>query len=262
VVNKAVTAMTNKRAAIFGVANDHSIAWAIAQRFRAEGAELALTYPNEAIEKRVRPLAESIGVDLVLPCDVTDDAQIAAVFATLTERWGGGLDAVVHSLAFAGRDDLKGRFVDTTRQGFQLALDVSAYSLVALARAAEPLLTQRRGSVVAMTYFGAEKVIPHYNVMGVAKAALESCVRYLAFDLGPVGVRVNAISAGPLRTLSSAGIGGFKSMLHYHEERAPLRRNIGAEEVAAAALYLCSDAASGITGEVLHVDAGYNVMGM
>jgi enoyl-[acyl-carrier protein] reductase I len=254
--------MTGKRAAIFGVANDHSIAWAIAQRFRADGAELALTYPNEAIEKRVRPLAESLGVDLVLPCDVTDDAQIGGVFAALRERWPDGLDAVVHSLAFAGRDELKGRFVDTSRDGFRLALEVSAYSLVAVARAAEPLLAARRGSLVTMTYYGAEKVIPNYNVMGVAKAALETCVRYLAFDLGPAGIRVNAISAGPLRTLSSAGIAGFKTMLHLHEERAPLRRNIAPEEVAAAALYLCSDAASGITGEVLHVDGGYNVMGM
>ncbi len=254
--------MTGKRAAVFGVANDHSIAWAIAQRFHAEGAELALTYPNEAIEKRVRPLAESIGVDLVLPCDVGDDAQIAAVFATLGTRWDGGVDAVVHSLAFAARDDLKGRFLETSRQGFQLALDISAYSLVAMARAAEPLLAARRGSLVAMTYNGAEKVIPPYNVLGVANAALETCVRYLAFDLGPAGIRVNAISAGPLRTLSAAGISGFKAMLHHHEERAPLRRNITAEEVAAAALYLCSDAASGVTGEVLHVDAGYNVMGM
>lgn len=254
--------MTGKRAAIFGVANDHSIAWAVAQRFHQEGAALALTYPNEAIEKRVRPLAESIGVDLVLPCDVTDDAQIAAVFAALAERWGDGMDAVVHSLAFAAREDLKGRFVETSRQGFQLALEVSAFSLVAIARAAEALLAMRRGSLVTMTYYGAEKVIPHYNVMGVAKAALETCVRYLAFDLGPAGIRVNAISAGPLRTLSSAGISGFKSMLHYHEERAPLRRNITAEEVAATALYLCGDAASGVTGEVLHVDGGYNVMGM
>jgi len=255
-------AMTGKCAAIFGVANDHSIAWAIARRFHAEGAELALTYPNEAIEKRVRPLAESIGVDLVLPCDVGDDAQIAAVFATLAERWSGGLDAVIHSVAFATREDLKGRFVDTSRPGFHVALDVSAYSLVAMARAAEPLLAARRGSLVAMTYYGAEKVIPHYNVMGVAKAALETCVRYLAFDLGPAGIRVNAISAGPLRTLSSAGVSGFKTMLHLHEERAPLRRNVTADEVAAAALYLCSDAASAVTGEVLHVDAGYNVMGM
>jgi len=254
--------MEGKRAAVFGVANDHSIAWAIARRLHVEGAELALTYPNEAIEKRVRPLAESIGTDLVLPCDVSDDAQIEAVFGALAERWSGGLDAVVHSLAFAGRDELKGRFLETSRQGFHLALDVSAYSLVAMARAAEPLLAARRGSLITMTYYGAEKVVPHYNVMGVAKAALETCVRYLAADLGPAGIRVNAISAGPLRTLSSAGISGFKTMLHYHEERAPLRRNINAEEVAAAALYLCGDGASGVTGEVLHVDGGYNVMGM
>jgi len=254
--------MEGKRAAVFGVANDHSIAWAIARRLHVEGAELALTYPNEAIEKRVRPLAESIGTDLVLPCDVSDDAQIEAVFGALAERWSGGLDAVVHSLAFAGRDELKGRFLETSRQGFHLALDVSAYSLVAMARAAEPLLAARRGSLITMTYYGAEKVFPHYNVMGVAKATLETCVRYLAADLGPAGIRVNAISAGPLRTLSSAGISGFKTMLHYHEERSPLRRNIAAEEVAAAALYLCGDGASGVTGEVLHVDGGYNVMGM
>jgi enoyl-[acyl-carrier protein] reductase I len=249
------------RVAIFGVANDHSIAWAIAQRFHAEGAELALTYPNEAIEKRVRPLAESIGVDCVLPCDVTSDAEIAAVFATLRERWGE-LDAVVHSLAFAGRDELKGRYVDTSREGFHLALDVSAYSLVAMARCAEPLLAPRRGAIVAMTYLGAERVIPHYNVMGIAKAALEASVRYLAWDLGPSGVRVNAISAGPIRTLSSAGIAGFKTMLHHHEEHAPLRRNVTGDEVAAAALYLCGPAASGVTGEILHVDGGYNTMGM
>ncbi len=253
--------LSGKRAAIFGVANDHSIAWAIAQRFRAEGAELALTYPNEAIESRLRPLAASIGVDCVLRCDVSSDAEIEAVFAALRERWGE-LDAVVHSLAFAGRDELRGRYVDTTRQGFHLALDISAYSLVAMARAAEPLLAPRCGALVAMTYLGAERVIPHYNVMGIAKAALEASVRYLAWDLGASGVRVNAISAGPLRTLSSAGISGFKTMLHHHAEHAPLRRNVSAEEVAATALYLCSEAASGVTGEVLYVDGGYHVMGM
>jgi enoyl-[acyl-carrier protein] reductase I len=249
------------RVAIFGVANDHSIAWAIAQRFHADGAELALTYPNEAIEKRVRPLAASIGVDCVLPCDVTSDAEIEAAFATLRERWGE-LDAVIHSLAFAGRDELKGRYVDTTREGFRLALDISAYSLVAMARCAEPLLARRKGSIVTMSYLGAERVIPHYNVMGIAKAALETSVRYLAWDLGISGVRINAISAGPIRTLSSAGIAGVKTMLHHHEEHAPLRRNVSGEEVASAAAYLCSAAASGITGEVLHVDGGYNVMGM
>lgn len=249
------------RVAIFGVANDHSIAWAIAQRFHAEGAELALTYPNEAIEKRVRPLAESIGVDCVLPCDVTSDAEIEAAFAALRQRWGE-LDAVVHSLAFAGRDELKGRFVDTTREGFRLALDVSAFSLVAMARRAEPLLAPRRGAIVTMSYLGAERVIPHYNVMGIAKAALEASVRYLAWDLGASGVRVNAISAGPIRTLSAAGIAGFKTMLHHHEEHAPLRRNVTGDEVAAAALFLCSPAAAAISGEVVHVDGGYSIMGM
>ena len=253
--------MAGKRALIFGVANDHSIAWAIAKRFRQEGAELALTYPNDAIEKRLRPLAESLDVPLVLPCDVSRDEDIEAVFAILRERWGE-LDAVIHSVAFAVREELKGRFVDTSRQGFHVALDISAYSLVAIARCAESALASRRGALVTLTYFGAEKVIPHYNAMGVAKAALEACVRYLAADLGPSGIRVNAISAGPLRTLSAAGISGFKAMLHHYEERAPLRRNITAEEVSAAALYLCSDLATGITGEVLHVDAGYNVTGM
>ncbi|MBX3025535.1 enoyl-ACP reductase [bacterium] len=249
------------RVAVFGVANDHSIAWAIARRFRAEGAELALTYPNEAIEKRVRPLAESIGVDCVLPCDVTSDAEIEAAFAALRERWGT-LDAVIHSLAFAGRDELKGRYVDTSREGFRLALDISAYSLVAMARCAEPLLAPSHGAIVTMSYLGAERVIPHYNVMGIAKAALEASVRYLAWDLGESGIRVNAISAGPIRTLSSAGIAGFKTMLHHHEEHAPTRRNTTPDEVAAAAVFLCSPAASGISGEVVHVDGGYNVMGM
>lgn len=253
--------MEGKRVLILGVANDHSIAWSIAERFKREGAELALTYVNEAIEKRVRPLAESLEVPFVLPCDVASDESIEALFAALRERWDR-LDAVVHAVAFALRDELKGRFVETSRAGFQTALDISAYSLVAVARYAEPLLAEAGGSLLTLTYFGAEKVIPHYNVMGIAKAALEACVRYLASDLGPRGIRVNAISAGPLRTLSSAGITGFKSMLHHHQERAPLRRSITPEEVAAAALYLSSDLGSAVTGEVLHVDAGYNVVGM
>jgi enoyl-[acyl-carrier protein] reductase I len=242
------------------VANDHSIAWAIAQALHREGAELALTYAGESIERRVRPLAASLGVQTVLPCDVTKDGDIAATFAALRERWGR-VDVVVHAVAFALREELKGRFLHTSRAGFQIALDVSAYSLVAVARAAEPLLPAG-GSLLTLTYFGAEKVLPNYNVMGVAKAALEATVRYLAYDLGPQGVRVNAISAGPLRTLSSAGIAGFKAMLHHHEERAPLRRSILPEEVAKAAVYLCSDLGSGVTGEVLHVDAGYNIVGM
>lgn len=253
--------MDGKRAVVFGVANDHSIAWAIAQALRREGAELALTYPNESIEKRVRPLAEALGGALVLPCDVARDGDIEQTFTALRDRWGQ-LDIVVHSVAFALRDELKGRFVETSRQGFQIALDVSAYSLVAIARAAEPLMAGRHGALLTLSYFGAEKVVPNYNVMGVAKAALEACVRYLAWDLGPQTIRVNAISAGPLRTLSAAGISGFKTMLHHHEERAPLRRNVTADEVAATALYLCGDLAAGVTGEVVHVDAGYNIVGM
>jgi enoyl-[acyl-carrier protein] reductase I len=253
--------LQGKKAIIFGVANDHSIAWAIAQAFARAGATLALTYVNEAIERRVRPLAESLGVSTVLPCDVSRDEDVRATFDAVREQWGA-LDIVVHAVAFAQREDLKGRFVDTSRDGFRLALDVSAYSLVALARAAEPLLVPRRGSILTLSYFGAEKVVAGYNVMGVAKAALEASMRYLAADLGPSGVRVNAISAGPIRTLSSAGIGGFKMMLHHHEERAPLRRNVSAEEVARAALYLSSELGEGVTGEVLHVDAGYNIVGL
>jgi len=252
--------LTDKKALVLGIANDHSIAWAIAQALHREGADLALTYVGENLERRVRPLAASIGVDLILPCDVTKDDDIAATCARLGEAWGG-VDIVVHAVAFALRDELKGRFVQTSRDGFRLALDVSVYSLIAVARQVEPLL-RPGASVLTLSYFGAEKVVPHYNVMGVAKAALEASVRYLAADLGPQGVRVNAISAGPLRTLSSAGISGFKNMLHHHEERAPLRRNVSTEEVANAALYLCSELGSGVTGEVVHVDAGYNIVGM
>ena len=253
--------LNGKKAIIFGVANDHSIAWAIAQAFVREGATLALTYVNEAIEKRVRPLAASLGVETILPCDVTRDDDIAATFDALRQQWDG-LDVVVHAVAFAQREDLKGRFIDTSRDGFRLALDVSAYSLVAMARAAESVLAPRQGSILTLSYFGAEKVVAGYNVMGVAKAALEASVRYLAWDLGAAGVRVNAISAGPIRTLSSAGIAGFKTMLHHHEERAPLRRNVTGEEVARAAVFLSSDLGGGITGEILHVDAGYNIVGM
>jgi len=252
--------LANKKAIIFGVANDHSIAWAIAQALHGEGAELALTYVGDSIERRVRPLAESLGVTAVLPCDVTKDDEIDAVFAALRERWER-VDVVIHAVAFAARDELKGRFVATSRAGFQLALDVSAYSLVAIARAAEPLMPAG-SSIVTLTYFGAEKVLPNYNVMGIAKAALEACVRYLAFDLGPQGIRVNAISAGPLRTLSSAGITGFKDMYHHHAERAPLRRSVRPEEVGSTAVYLCSEMGSAVTGEVVHVDGGYNIVGM
>jgi enoyl-[acyl-carrier protein] reductase I len=252
--------LTNKRAVVFGVANDHSLAWAIAQRLHHEGAELALTFAGAPLEKRVRPLAELLGVRVVLPCDVGRDEDIAACFAALREQWGD-IDIVIHAVAFALREELRGRFINTSRAGFHVALDVSTYSLIAIARHAEPLMP-RGGSLLTLTYFGAEKVLPNYNVMGVAKAALEASVRYLAWDLGPQGIRVNAISAGPVRTLSSAGITGFKDMLHHHAERAPLRRNVSPEEVAASALYLCTDLGSAVTGEVVHVDAGYNIVGM
>ncbi len=252
--------LAGKRACILGVANDHSLAWGIAQAFAAQGAELAFTYANEAFERRVRPLAASLNVERVYPCDVLVDEQIAALAERLGAVWGK-VDVLVHAIAFAEREDLKGRFLDTSRAGFRLALEVSTYSLVALARAFEPLLPAG-GSVLTLTYFGAEKVVPNYNVMGVAKAALEASVRYLAYELGSKQVRVNAISAGPVRTLSAAGISGFRDMLRHHAERAPLRRNIRAEEVAHAAVYLASDWASGVTGEVVHVDAGYNIVGV
>lgn len=252
--------LANKRAVVFGVANDHSIAWAITQALHREGAQLALTYVGESIERRVRPLADSLGITTVLPCDVSRDEEIAGAFAALREEWGG-VDIVIHAVAFALREELKGRFIETSRNGFQIALDVSTYSLIAIAHAAEPLMASG-ASLLTLTYFGAEKVLPNYNVMGIAKAALEATVRYLSWDLGPQGIRVNAISAGPIRTLSSAGITGFKAMLHHHAERAPLRRSIEPAEVANAAVYLCSDLGSGVTGEILHVDAGYNVVGM
>jgi enoyl-[acyl-carrier protein] reductase I len=252
--------LEGKKALVLGVANDHSIAWAIAEAMRREGAALALTYVGASIERRVRPLAEKIGAQLVLPCDVSNDGDIEELFASVGDRWGR-IDIVVHAVAFALRDELRGRFVQTTRAGFHTALDVSVYSLIGIARAAEPLM-RNGGSILTLSYFGAEKVLPNYNVMGVAKAALESCVRYLAWDLGPQGVRVNAISAGPIRTLSSAGIAGFKDMLRHHAERAPLRRSVTAAEVADAAVYLCSDRSAATTGEVVHADGGYNIVGM
>jgi enoyl-[acyl-carrier protein] reductase I len=250
-----------KKGVIFGVANDRSIAWAIAEALHREGAELAFTYAGEILEKRVRPLAEGIGAKIILPCDVTKDEEIDRVFATLRREWGG-LDILVHAIAYAAKEDLSNPYVETSRQGFHLALDVSAYSMVILARRAAALMEGRGGAILTMTYMGAEKVIPNYNVMGVAKAALEASVKYLAYDLGPKGIRVNAISAGPIRTLAASGIAGFKEMLHYSAERAPLKRNIDTDEVARTALYLLSDMASAVTGEVIHVDAGYNIMGM
>jgi len=252
--------LDGRRALIFGVANDHSIAWGIARALHAEGALVGFSSVESLLDKRVRPLAETLGADFVEPCDVRDDGQIAAVF----DRWQarhGGLDILVHALAFARREDLEGEFVQTSREGFAMALDVSAYSLVALTRAALPLMPDG-GSVLTLSYYGAEKVVANYNVMGVAKAALEASVRYLAADLGPRGIRVNAISAGPVRTLAAAGIAGFKGLYGSFREVAPLRANITPEAVGRAAVYLCSDLAGAVTGEVHHVDGGFNVLGV
>jgi enoyl-[acyl-carrier protein] reductase I len=249
-----------KKGVVFGVANEKSIAWAIARALKKQGAELAFTYAGEVFEKRVRPLAESIGSQIVLPCDVTDDAQIDSVFDTIRNEWGG-LDILIHSVAFANKDELRGEFVETSREGFKLALDISAYSLVALAKRAYPLMEGRGGSILTMTYYGSEKVVRNYNVMGVAKAALEASVRYLATDLGQRGVRVNAISSGPIKTLAAMGISGFKDILDIVETKAPLKRNVTQEDVAKTALYLSSDLASGVTGEIIYVDSGFNIMG-
>lgn len=252
--------LDGKTALIFGVANDHSIAWGIARALHAEGAEVGFSSVESLIEKRVRPLATSIGSTFVEPCDVQSDEDIERVFA----RWGEtheSLDILVHALAFARREDLEGTFVDTSRDGFALAMDVSTYSLVALTHAARPYL-RPGSSVLTLSYYGAEKVVSHYNVMGVAKAALEASVRYLAADLGPEGVRVNAISAGPVRTLAAAGIAGFKKMYGAFGEVAPLRSNITPEDVGRSAVYLASDLSSAVTGEILYVDGGFNILGV
>jgi enoyl-[acyl-carrier protein] reductase I len=253
--------LEGKKALIFGVANEKSIAWAVAEAYRREGAEVAFAYAGEAVAKRVIPLAESIGVELVLPCDVRSDQDIADLFAAVGKVWGG-LDILVHSVAFANKEELKGSFLNTTREGFATALDISAYSLIALAKEAAPLMQGREASIIAMTYYGGQKVFPNYNVMGIAKAALEASVRYLAEAVGSDGIRVNAISAGPLRTLASAGVGGFGQIAGHVAGKAPLRRNISQEEVAGAALYLGSNLSSGVTGEIHFVDCGYNVIGM
>lgn len=250
-----------KRVLVFGVANERSIAWSIAKAMHEHGARFAFTFVGDALEKRVRPLAESINADMVLPCDVGDDAQIDAVFAEVEKQWGG-IDVLVHAVAFANREDLEGRFVDTSRDGFKLALDISAFSLVALARRAEPLMKEQGGTIITLSYYGSEKVVAGYNVMGVAKAALEASVRYLANDLGPAGIRINAISAGPIKTLAASGIKGFKNILGVVAEKAPLRKNVTQEDVANTALFLCSDLSAGMTGEVLHVDCGYNILGL
>ena len=243
-----------------GVANDRSIAWGIARAASSQGAELAFTYQGEALQKRVTPLAESIGSDIVLPCDVTNDASIEMVFEAINERWGS-LDFFVHAIAFSDKDQLKGRYVDTTAKNFASTLSISCYSFTALCRHASALMPDG-GSLLTLTYFGAERVMPHYNVMGVAKAALEASVRYLAADLGTDNIRVNAISAGPIKTLAASGIGDFRYILKWNELNSPLRRNVTIDEVGGAAVYLLSDLGTGVTGEVHHVDCGYHVVGM
>jgi len=252
-----------KRGLVLGVANRRSIAWAIAKRLADGGAQLAFTYQGERIEKGVRELAESVSSPLVTECDVRSDEDVTRVFREVGEAFEGGLDLLVHSVAFADAKDLEGRFTDTPRDRFWLALDVSAYSLVSCARAAEPLLEARGGgSILTMTYLGGERAVPHYNVMGVAKAALDASVRYLAWDLGEKNIRVNAISAGPVRTLAARSIAGFPTMEAIVEERSPLRRHIEANDVGAAAAYLMSDDARNVTGTILYVDSGYHAMGM
>jgi enoyl-[acyl-carrier protein] reductase I len=244
---------------VFGVANKRSIAWAIAQQMQQAGAQLAITYQNERLKQEADELIAALPNSQAFQCDVSRDEEIAQLFEQLKERYGK-LDALVHSVAFAPAEDLKGDLVDTSREGFRIALDISAYSLVAVARAARPLMTEG-GSIITMTYYGAEKVVPKYNLMGVAKAALEACVRYLANDLGKDKIRVNAISAGPIKTLAARGISGLGEMMKEHSERAPLKRNVDVKEVATTAVFLAGDGGSGITGETIYVDCGYNIMG-
>ena len=254
--------LQGKRALITGVLNQRSIAWGIAQAMHREGAELAFTYASEKLKSRVDEAAAAFGSDIVLPCDVGSDEQIAQLFVDLGQRWDG-LDILVHSIGFAPGEALTGEFLDgLTRENYKIAHDISAYSLPALAKAARPLMKGRNGSVLTLTYLGAERALANYNVMGLAKASLEAGVRYLAYNLGPEGTRVNAISAGPIKTLAAAGIANFRKMLDHVEQNAPLRRSVSIEEVGNVAAFLCSDLASGITGEVTYVDAGYNILGM
>ncbi|HKP86024.1 MAG TPA: enoyl-ACP reductase [Blastocatellia bacterium] len=253
--------LEGKTGVVFGVANKRSLAWAIARRAAEEGARIALTYQGERLEENARELAASLSDPVVLPCDVTKDEDIEAVFARLRDEFGG-LDFVVHAVAYALKEELEGDYVNTSRAGFHLAQDISVYSLTAIARHAAPLMEGRQASILTLTYLGGERVIPGYNVMGIAKAALDMSVRYLASNLGPKGIRVNGLSAGPIKTLASAGIGGFSKILEHMRNHAPLRRNVDQSEVADAALFLLSNMSRGVTGEILHVDSGYNIMGM
>ena len=243
-----------------GVANERSIAWGIAKACHDQGAKLAFTFQGEALEKRLRPLAKSIGSEIVMPCDVTDPASIDATFAEIEKKWGG-LDFLVHAIAFSDKNQLKGKYLDTTADNFALTMNVSCYSFTAVCQRAEKLMPNG-GSPLTLTYYGAERVMPHYNVMGVAKAALEASVRYLAADLGVQGIRVNAISAGPIKTLAASGIGDFRYILRWNELNSPLKRNVTTEQVGGAGLYLLSDLSQGVTGEVHHVDSGYHIVGM
>ncbi len=254
------TLMAGRRGLIMGVANERSIAWGIAAACAAQGAELAFTFQGEALERRVRPLAAGVGSDIVLPCDVADDASIDSAFAALRDRWDG-LDFLVHAIGFADKGYLRGRYLDTPRDVFLQAMDISTYSFTAVCQRAVPMM-RPGGSLLTLSYLGAERVVPHYNVMGLAKAALEASVRYLAADLGGVGIRVNAISAGPIKTLAASGIGDFRYILRWNQLNAPMQRNVTIEDVGGAGLYLLSDLASGVTGEVHHVDCGYHTVGM
>lgn len=252
--------MAGKRGLIMGLANERSIAWGIAKACADAGAELAFSYQGDALKKRVVPLAAQLGSEIVLPCDVGDEASMDTLFADLKERWGE-LDFVVHAIGFSDKNELRGRYVDTTRGNFQMSMDISVYSFTAIVQRAEKMMSPG-GACLTLTYYGAEKVMPHYNVMGVAKAALEASVRYLAEDLGKDGIRVNAISAGPIKTLAASGIGDFRYIMKWNEYNSPLRRNVTIDDVGGSALYLLSDLGGGVTGEVLHVDAGYHVVGM
>jgi enoyl-[acyl-carrier protein] reductase I len=254
------TLMQGKRGVIMGVANDRSIAWGIARALAAQGAGIAFTYQGEALEKRVRPLAESVGSSLVLPCDVADDASMDAAFDAVGQAWGK-IDFLVHAIGYADKQFLRGRYLDTPRAAFLQAMDISCFSFVAVGQRAAALM-EAGGSLLTLSYLGAERVTPHYNVMGVAKAALEASVRYMATDLGERGIRVNAISAGPIKTLAASGIGDFRYILRWNQYNAPLRRNVTIEEVGGSGLYLLSDLAAGVTGEVHHVDSGYHIVGM
>ena len=252
--------MKGKRGLIMGLANDKSLAWGIAQKLSEAGAELAFSYQGEVMEKRVRPLAESLGADVLIDCDVSDMAALDAAFAALAAKWPT-IDFVVHAIGFSDKNELRGRYYDTSLDNFLMTMNISAYSLVAVTRRAKDMMPNG-GSILTLSYYGAEKVVPHYNVMGVAKAALETSVKYLANDLGPENIRVNAISAGPIRTLAASGIGDFRYILKWNELNSPLRRNVTIEDVGGSALYFLSDLSSGVTGEVHHVDAGYHLVGM